>query len=226
MLKPLSILKTPILTLNKAHVTFGQPSFLKKLKGGVRHPCQKKVTFLVWQKFLAEKVAGKKKNWPMASFGHILYPRQRIFNLDKKQKSYPVLKLEQVKKLKKCHTPTPLKINETLFTLCPGMSGNCIFFSKNFNKKKCTVLYEEMSLKIYTECGLFFIHIWQSFPNSNTCSHFLTAKRITPNVYLWNGYLWWYEIEVCLIALCGFWKSENDPKTRPAENPSSHLLFS
>ena len=75
MLKPVPIPKTLTLTSNKAHATFGMTSFFEKLKGGgVSHPYPKNVTFSVWQKFLAEKVAGSKKNRPITSFGHILFP--------------------------------------------------------------------------------------------------------------------------------------------------------
>ena len=61
----------------------------KKIKGGgAGDLVGEKGTFLGRQKFLADGVAGKSKNWPSANLAHIVPSTSRNLNSNQKQKSY------------------------------------------------------------------------------------------------------------------------------------------
>ena len=108
--KLMPILSSYVLTLNKKKIFFST-SPTKKIKGGgISSKLEKKQVFSVWQKFLAEISADRSKNWPSKNFG----PRESavflVCKLDKKQKSYAVLKLGDSKFWKTPFTP-PFKMN-------------------------------------------------------------------------------------------------------------------
>ena len=64
---------------------------------GSKPKTHKKQHFLAWQKLLAEFVAGSSKNWTIGNFAPWWPPILDILNLNKKQKSYASLKLENAK---------------------------------------------------------------------------------------------------------------------------------
>ena len=64
---------------------------------------------LAHQKFLADKVAGDPKNWPIENLWPNWPPILIIFNLNQKQKSYVNSKIEKSKFLKNGFAPPPFE---------------------------------------------------------------------------------------------------------------------
>ena len=76
------------LNLKKKNFFYASP-LSKKIKGGAGDLVGEKGTFLGRQKFLADGMAGKSKNWPSANLAHIVQlSTSRNLNSNQKQKSY------------------------------------------------------------------------------------------------------------------------------------------
>ena len=108
MLKPLSILKTPILTLNKAHVTFGQPSFLKKLKGGGKASMSKKSDFFGLTEISGRKSGREEKKLADGKFWPHSIPTSKDFQFGQKTKKLSCFKVGTSQKTEKVPYPPPL----------------------------------------------------------------------------------------------------------------------
>ena len=95
---------------------FFRKSIIKKNKGGAGDLVGEKRTFLGRQKFLANGVAGKSKNWPSANFAHIVPSTSRNLNSNQKQKSYVNWKLCNAEKSK-------IMVAPPFGSECPNSTG-------------------------------------------------------------------------------------------------------
>ena len=117
---------TYVHTLKKKKNFFSQVHYQKN-KGGAGDLVGEKRTFLGRQKFLADGVAEKSKNWPSANFAHIVPSTSRNLNSNQKQKSYINWKLCNAEKSKIMVAPPPFASEY------PNLTG----FSWDGNKLVC-----------------------------------------------------------------------------------------
>ena len=118
--KMMPIPKTYVLTLNKKNKIFFQGRPPKKFNGGVSWKLIKSPTIFMWQKFLADFLAGVVENWPDETFWPWWSPVFVVFNLDQKKKSYDILKSGNAKFWKIAFTPHR-KWNHRIPGCFPGM---------------------------------------------------------------------------------------------------------
>ena len=148
---------TYVHTLNKKKFFFFASPLSKKIKGGGRWPSGGKRTFLGRQKFLADGVAGKSKNWPSANFAHIVPSTSRNLDSNQKQKSYVNSKLCNAEKSK-----IPLVVNVQIRQGSPEM----IWHWRNFEQT-----HSCQFLSLYSTWGMkkYFQN-----PNFSFLSNFVT----------------------------------------------------